>query len=214
MNDEVRRCQQCTQPAVVMVFEWKHTYNGIASGTSTRDYRCQHCGARFSIHPKVANWTFIIMGLVLAWGVFPLGFTVFGWWRLRKDTVNPIVPGAARPVMKYRDGPPRRKCSACNNSVALTKVTRRTSRGLPSGTEYEYACQPCQKAFVIESVWGHCVSIMGAGLIAGISGAFLVAGTTPGWKYGGGAVAGLIAGFLMVQTATRISNHWRYPVID
>lgn len=212
--DEVRRCAKCAEPAVVLVFEWKHTYNGISSGTSTRDYRCQSCGARFSIHPKVSSWTFIVIGLVLAWGVLPLGFTIFGWWRLRRDSINPVVPGAPRPLMRFKDGPPQRRCGTCQHPVALTRVTRRASRGMPTGTEYEYACQPCKKTFVIESLWGHCVSIMGAGLLAAITGGLLIAATHPGWRYGGGAVALALTVFWVIQTAQRIANHFSHPVID
>lgn len=193
-----------------MVFEWK----GATDLTTIRDYRCQACGARFSIHPKIQTWTYIVMGLFLAWAIFPIGFVVFGWWRLRQNTINPVLPNAPRPVMKFRDGPPRRRCGTCSKPVELTRITRRTSRGMPTGTEYEYVCAPCNQPFVIESLWGHCFSFISAGVIAGISGAFLVAGTSPGWRFGGGGVAALLAGFLVVQSATRISNHFRHPVID
>lgn len=207
---EVRQCAQCKECSVVVVFTW----NAGNPHTEIRDYRCQNCGARFSIHPKVQTWTYIIIGIVLGWAVFPLGFTIFGWWRLRRNTQNPIAPFAPRPVMKYRDGPPRRRCGTCGQPVNLTRVTRRSSRGMPTGTEYEYVCVPCNQPFVIESVWGHCVSFLSAGLVAVIAGAFLVAGTSPGWRFGGGGIATLLAGFLVVQSATRISNHYRYPVID
>ena len=197
-----------------MTFEWKHSMSGMETGSSTRDYRCQGCGAKFSIYPRVTSITFIVIGLAMACAIFPLGFAVFGWLRLRTDKNNPVVPGAPRPQLKYRDGPPVRRCGTCGNPVALTKVTRHTSRGLPTGTEYEYACAPCNKAFVVESAWGHTTSLLGGLMVGAIAAAFFVESKSAGWKYGGGGVAVLLCVFVVGQTGVRIANRFRYPVVD
>src|SRR4051812_23730555 len=105
-KDEVRRCAKCGENAVVLVFEWQHTTMGVSSGYSTRDYRCQACGAKFSIYPRLTSITFIVIGALLGLLIFPLGFVLFGWLRLRTDKLNPVVPNAARPPMRFRDGPP------------------------------------------------------------------------------------------------------------
>jgi DNA-directed RNA polymerase subunit RPC12/RpoP len=213
-KDEVRQCAKCHEPAVVLVFEWKHTYGGADSRYSTRDYRCQACGAKFSLHPRIGSWTFVALGILMSPAIFPLGFTLFGWMRLRRDGANPVMPNAPRPQLKYRDGPPVRKCVTCGNPVALTRVTRHTSRGIPTGTEYEYACGPCKKEFTIESAWGHTFSLMGGALVVSLGLAFLLTAQSPGWKYGGGGAMTLLAVFLIGQTGVRVSNRFRYPVVD
>ncbi len=213
-KSEVRKCAQCGDAAVVLVFEWIHSYAGVDVASSTRDYRCQNCGAKFSLHPKVGSWTFIVLGLLMGFAIFPLGFTLFGWLRLRRDAANPVVPGAPRPQLRFKDGPPRRRCNTCGDPVALTKVTRNTSKGIPTGTEYEYVCNACKKKFTIESVWGHCFSAMAGCLLGGIAAMFFITSTSPGWRYGGGGAALLLTAFVFFETGTRIANRFRYPVID
>jgi hypothetical protein len=206
---EVRRCSKCQEPAVVKVFEWQHSY-----GQSTRDYRCQACGVKFSIPPKAQAWGMIIAGALTCFAVFPLGFVWWGWYRLTQEKRWPLVPGASPPLMRYQDGPPVRRCGTCQQNATLQSVTRHTSRGLPSGTEYVYACGPCNKTFTIESVWGMTVSsLAGLVLLAIGAGVFLNA-ESAGWKYGGSAVALLLAGFMATQVAVRISNRFKYPVVD
>jgi DNA-directed RNA polymerase subunit RPC12/RpoP len=214
-QDEVRECAQCHAPAVVLVHEWKRTVNGLSTNSSTRDYRCQNCGAKFSLHRKVQTWTFIIMGLIMAPALFPLGFTWFGWRRLQRDKKNPVMPaGHPRPPMKFRVGPPARKCGSCGAPVILGKVTRNSTNGVPTGTEYEYACAGCRKQFVIESVWGHVFSSLTAAFVLGISVAFFAAAHHPGWRFGGGGVSLAIAIFLFAQVGVRMANRFRYPVVD
>jgi DNA-directed RNA polymerase subunit RPC12/RpoP len=211
---EVRRCAKCQQTAVVLVFEWKHSYNGVESGTSTRDYRCQACGARFSLYPRVSSITFIVIGLVMSCAIFPLGFTLLGWLRLRRDGQNPVVPDAPRPAMKYRDGPPVRRCGRCREEATLASVTRHKHNGVPTGTEYEYLCAKCNKPFVVESLWGHCFAVLSGSVIAGIGVAFLLIAESPWWRYGGGGVALLLAVFAYGQTAIRAANRVRNPVVE
>src|SRR5438445_2341962 len=52
MNDDVRRCVKCHEPSVTLVMQWKHTYGGFDSNTSTLEYRCQSCGYRVLHLPK------------------------------------------------------------------------------------------------------------------------------------------------------------------
>ena len=210
-DEEVRRCASCSEPAVVLAFEWKQTFNGVSTGSSIRDYRCQNCGARFSLYPKAGSITFIVIGLLLV-VTFPMA--VLGWLRLRRDGRNPVVPGAPRPQMRFPTGPPARKCAACDNPVSLTRVTRSRHNGIPMGTEYEYACAPCQKSRVIESVWGHLISTFGAVIVGGIGVALLLWSHTPGWRFGGGGVALAICLLIAAQTATRVANRFRYPLVD
>lgn len=199
---------------MVLVFEWKHTYSGVASTSSTRDYRCQACGAKFSLHPRITDWVFVVMGLLMGIAIFPLGFALFGWMRLRRDAQNPIVPGAGRPIMKFKDGPPQRKCGTCGAPVALTKVTRRTSNGIPTGTEYEYFCTPCNNGFIVESIWGYCFSVLASLVVAGIALAFFYGATNPWWRFGGGGLMAAATLFVLGQTGVRISNRFTHPVID
>ncbi len=117
-------------------------------------------------------------------------------------------------MMKFKDGPAQRRCGTCSAPVALTGVTRRTSKGLPTGTEYEYVCLSCKKPFVIESLWGHCFAALCGALIGAIALGFLFAAQSPGWRYGVGGVASLLTVFVFAQTGLRISNRFRYPVLD
>src|SRR5262245_23364935 len=110
---EVRRCRHCSQPSVVLVSDWKETMWGASTGSSTRDYRCQECGARFTIHPRSKQIALIVVGVVLLPAVVGAAFLALAWHRSRASVLNPIVPGAPRPQMRYRSGPPLRMCAGC-----------------------------------------------------------------------------------------------------
>jgi hypothetical protein len=211
---EVRRCEKCQEPAVVLISEWKHTYWGAETQQATRDFRCQSCGTRFSLPPPLQSWVFIVMGLIMACGIGPLMFTYIGWRQLRREKINPVVPNAPLPPMRYRVGPPQRACRGCSQAVTLTHVTRHRINGLPAGTEFKFACSHCKKTFVIDSVWRQCLNGLMAALVAAIGAAFLLVADTPGWRYGGSGFAALIACVLIAQTALGINNRFKYPVID
>jgi DNA-directed RNA polymerase subunit RPC12/RpoP len=213
-SQEVRRCAKCSAEAVVLVFEWKHSHSGFETGQSTRDYRCQACGARFSIQPKLNAIAKIVVGGLLSCAIFPLAFVAVGVWQLLQDKRNPVVPGAPRPVMKYRDGPPARQCASCTQTVTLKSVTRRTSRGLPMGTEYEYECAHCGRAFTLESPWGHLMMVLAGLLVFAISYAFLTQAESAGWRWGGSGVAALLGVFAFAQIVVRLVARVQNPVID
>jgi hypothetical protein len=213
-SQEVRRCAKCHEAAVVLVFEWKQSYGGVDSGTSVRDYRCQACGARFSLHPRVTNITFMVIGLVMGLAIFPLGFTIFGWVRLRRDKANPVVPGAARPAMRFRDGPPARQCGKCGEELSLKGITRHTSRGLPTGTTYDYGCPRCPNAFTIESAWGQIFSALSGVLVGAIGVGFFFGATGLGWKYGGSIVFVGAALFMFWQVFERVQNRLKNPEFE
>lgn len=128
---EVRRCAKCGEAAVLLATEWQHTVGGTRINQSTRDFRCHHCGAKFTLVPKVNSIIFIVMGLIMSFAIFPLGLSLWGWLALRRDRRNPVVPGAPPPRLRYRDGPPLRRC-ACGRDATTTKITRERINGIPA----------------------------------------------------------------------------------
>lgn len=208
---EVRKCKRCGRAAVTLVSSWQHTMWGASTGTSTRDYRCQACGARFTIHPGTKQLGLWIAGVLLLpalVGVVPL---VMAWRRSRVDRDNPIVPDAPAPQIRYRDGPPLRTCGKCGGTAAAAKITRRSHNGLPSGIEYEYVCSQCKKEFVVESLWGQTLAAIISSLVAGGGLLVLMTVESPLSRYGWGIGLSLVGLLLFAQMAGRVRNRFANP---
>ncbi len=205
-STEVRRCRRCEASAVVLVSDWKHSVFGAATGSSTRDYRCQACGARFTIHPRgklIGLWIAGVLTLPIFIGVVLLAIA---WRRSRADGANPVVPDAPVPQIRYRDGPPLRTCASCGGTAAAAKITRRTHNGVPTGTEYVYECSQCKRGFTIESLWGHTLSLFGSGLLLG-GGLFVLATVeSPLSRFGWGAALSFFGLVLLAQLVKRLRN--------
>jgi len=149
--------------------------------------------------------TFATCGLM-----FP--FLLYARWRSKALERVPVVPGAPFPALRFPGGPPRRLCGTCGTQARLVKVTRNTSRGIPTGTESEFTCDTCKVEFTIESPWGHIFSTFAGLIIAAISVAFFTQADSPGWRYGGGFVAAGLTLFVFVQSAMRIRNRFKHPL--
>lgn len=210
---EVRRCAKCGEAAVLLVTEWHHTFWGVSTQQSTRDFRCHGCGAKFSLVPRSRSIVFIVMGLIMGCAVFPLGFSIWGWLELQREKKNPVVPGASLPRLRYRDGPPVRRCD-CGHEAVITKVTKESINGLPTGIEYQYRCEQCQRGFIIDSPWGHCVAVFSSLCFLGVAAAFFWGATVPGWRYGGAGVSVAIFIFLVFDNVDHLVNRFRYSVVE
>jgi hypothetical protein len=150
--DEVRRCAKCQAVAVVCERDWQHTTWGAKSGFSTRDFCCQSCGRRFTLVPMMNIWVQVGFAVLFCWTcVMPLAFGGVAAYRYWPYNANPVVPGAPRPEIRFSAAEPTRRCAACGGVAQCRTVTRRSSRGIPTGTEYEYGCTSCGKAFTLES---------------------------------------------------------------
>jgi DNA-directed RNA polymerase subunit RPC12/RpoP len=210
MSSEVRRCSRCQQPAVTLVSDWKHSVWGGATGTSTRDYRCQACGAKFTIHPGMNSIALVVAGVLMLpifIGIVPL---LMAWRRSKTDAKNPIVPGEPLPQIRYRDGPPLRECH-CGGTAVAAKITRRRHNGVPVGIEIEYACGQCQKGFTIESAWGQALSLFFSLMLFGLALFAYSMAETPLGRWGwavGLSLAGLL---LAAQFVNRLRNRFAHP---
>lgn len=213
-SNEVRQCPKCNQPAVVLAFEWKHTVWGGATGSVTRDFRCQNCGAKFTLRPRGYNIGLWVAGVLLTLTTLVLGlpFLYVAWRRGRIAKQMVVVPGAPLPPMRYRGGPPVRTCAACGGYAVAFNITRRVHNGIPSGTEYEYRCMGCQAEFMVESVGGMLSSLFAAVVIGAIAAAFWFGAHAPGWRFGGAAVAGLLAVFMAWTVFSRLRARANNPV--
>jgi hypothetical protein len=145
---------------------------GLASGTSTRDFACQACGARFSLSPMKRIYVAAAVTVLLSWTcIFPLitlpVLAYQGWPYLR----NPVVPGAPAPELRFLTVEPIRRCAACGGVAACTSVTRHRSSGIPMGTTFEYRCRGCARTFKLASWGGHLVNGLGA-VVCLVMGAF------------------------------------------
>ena len=197
---------------MVLVFEWKHSTWGLVTGQTTREYRCQSCGAKYTIHAPARLLGLWIAGFMLLPAIFP-GLVILYVVRSRSRVEKsiPVSPGAPLPTLRYRDGPPLRSCGQCAKVATAIRITRRTSNGIFTGTEYEYRCDGCSRTFVIESAGGQIFALLMSALVTGAAVAFWIWGNTAGWRYGGTAVCSLIALFLAGQLALRLSNRFRNP---
>lgn len=164
MNEpEVRRCGSCGAVAAVCDREWQHTTMGISTGSATRDFCCQACGKRFELAPMRRVYTFTALAVLFSWtcvmGVVGGAMALASYWPYLR---NPVVPGAPRPPVRFTATEPIRECAACKGVARCTKVTRSTTRGIPTGTTFEYACTACKRTFTTASIGGHLFNAFGA----------------------------------------------------
>lgn len=212
---EVRQCPKCEQPAVVLVMEWEHTTHGLSTNTSTREYRCQSCGAW---HVKEA-WTKVIaywiVGVLLSIPcLFGAPFLYLAWRQHTFDKRVPIVTGVPEPRLRFPGGPPKRTCAKCGGTAKALRITRHTHNGVPTGTDYEYVCGQCGLEFATENFLGHAFSTGGGLVLGGVSAGFFFGAQEAGWRWGGTIVMGLLTVFLIGQSAVRIGNRLKHKAIE
>lgn len=211
MPVEVRKCPSCDHPAVVLVMEWQHTMYGGSTGESTKEYRCQDCGAwqvRSARSRVIAFW--IVGALLSIPCLFGAPFLFLAWRQHTFDQRVPIVPGVPAPRMRFPGGAPRRTCGKCNAVAKTTQITRNTHKGIPTGTEYEYACTGCGLQFTTENFLGHAFSTFGGLLLAAIGASFFFGSKDAAWRYGGSGLMALLAVFLLGQSGVRLMNRLKH----
>ncbi|MFT3713441.1 MAG: hypothetical protein QM817_37775 [Archangium sp.] len=212
---EVRQCPACSEAAMVVVMEWQHTTSGFDTGMVTREYRCQRCGKWDKRRPRSTVIAYWIVGVLLlpACGM-GLPWLYLAWRESQFDKRLPLVPGAPVPAMQFPGGPPKRTCGKCGGIARAINITRHTHRGVPTGTDYEYQCGQCQLKFTTENLLGHITSGFGFLALIGVSMAFFSGAESPGWKWGGTIVCGLLAGFLGWQRIERILNRSKHRALS
>lgn len=210
-SPEVRRCAKCEQPAVVLVNDWKHSINGLKTSESTRDYRCQECGAWFVRRSRARVLALWIVGVLLSLTPVGIPCLYLAWRHQTFDRRLPVVVGAPMPPMRFPGGPPERTCQKCAAIAMPVRITRHTHNGLPTGTDSQYRCGGCGLEFTITDAWGHIFAGLMIAALAGVALAFHSWGTTPGWKWGGLGGATLGAVGIAIQYGTRLVNRQRNP---
>ncbi len=212
---EVRQCPKCQQAAVVLVMEWEHTSSGININQSTREYRCQNCGAWQVRLPQFRVLAYWIIGAMFSLACFPgLPFLYLAWRQHTFDKRVPIVPGTPAPRLRFPGGAPKRTCGKCGGIAKTIRITRHTHNGVPTGTDYEYQCGQCNLPFATENILGHVVSSFGGLALAGVTFGFYFGATSAGWKWGGTIVAALLTGFIVAQNVIRLRNRARHKVLE
>ena len=211
---EVRQCLKCQQPAVVLVMEWQHTTFGSSTNESTKDYRCQQCGAWAIKRARSRVIAFWVVGVLLLPTCIGLPFLFLAWRQSTFDKRVPIVTGVPEPRIRFPGGAPRRTCGKCGGIAKTVRITRHTHNGLPTGTDYDYQCGQCGLEFSTENFLGHAFSAAGGLVLVGIAAAFFVSAQSPGWKYGGGIVTAVLAVFLLGQGVVRILNRIKHKVLE
>lgn len=208
MNDpnEVRQCWRCGQAAAVCIRNWDHTTWGVSSGMATRDFACQSCGHRFTLVPKARLIGLGVVFALTAIACIPIPFVggwllyrIWPWWRC------PVVTGAPYPVVRFRDLEPLRRCAKCQSPASCRHVTRRTTNGIPTGTEHEYGCARCGATFTMSSPGGIVFSLFGM-VFLGLLGALTIMG-------GIGVVFLIGALFFGAMAAWDVYKFLRHPVV-
>jgi hypothetical protein len=211
---QVRWCPKCCQPAVLLVHDWQHTSFGTKTGSSTKDYRCQNCGAKYCVRPRLETTLGLFVGVMAATTIIGLPIFFIYWRRHRVGSRIPVVPMVAVPPLRYASGPEQRACGACPSPASVVKVTRSTTNGIPDGTEYVYRCDGCRTEFTIQSIWGIAVGFLLTLVMAGVASLFLVFAETPGWRWGGSGVSAAIVLLILGQAIAYIRTRQRHPIID
>ena len=186
---EIRRCAKCHEAAAVCVRDWKHTTMGISTGSSTRDFCCQNCGYRFTLAAKVRMWAWGICTLLFCVACIPsviFGSVVaYDAWQYQS---NPIVPDAPPPALRFRSDEPTRRCAKCGGIARCGQVTRTSSNGLPTGTDYDYRCDGCGNKFQLASAGSHVFNVFGATFCFALGFGCMPAGLLL-WLMGAGVLA-------------------------
>ena len=215
MSPDVRQCAKCQQPSVVLVMEWQHTTFGAATSESTRDYRCQSCGAWFIKRARSRVIAFWILGvLFLPSCLMGLVFLSLAWRQHTFDQRLPLVPGAPEPRLRFPGGAPKRTCGKCGGIAKAVRITRHTHNGMPTGTDSDYVCGQCGLEFSTENFLGHAFSTFGGLALAGVTAAFFFGAQSAGWKWGGTIVSALLTVFLIGQNAGRLFNRYKHKVLE
>ncbi len=195
--------------------EWEHSSSGVALNQSTREYRCQNCGAwqvklpRFRV---LAYWILGVLGSFLC--VAGLPFLYLGWRQHAFDRRISIVPGVPAPRLRFPGGAPKRTCGKCGGVAKTIQIVRHTHNGVPTGTDYEYQCGQCNFQFFTENVLGHVVSSFGGLVLVGVTFGFYFGATSAWWKWGGTIGAASLTGFIVAQNAIRLWNRSRHKVLE
>lgn len=210
----VRRCSKCEQAAVVLVHDWKHTVGGSTTSWSTKDYRCQNCGAKYRIRPRMQTILGLCVGVMAATTIIGIPLFVLYWRRHTVPGRILPVPGAPMPPIRFADGPPRRTCSGCGTAATVYNVTRETHNGIPTGTEYKYRCGGCNREFIVQSVWGIVFGTFMTLLVVAAAWGFFTLAETPGWRWGGAGVCGAIALLLFGHISSQIRTRAKHPIVE
>jgi DNA-directed RNA polymerase subunit RPC12/RpoP len=210
---EVRWCSKCHQNAVVLAGRWQHTMGGTATGSTTRDYRCQHCGAKYRIRPRLQTTLGLFIGVMAATTIIGLPILFVYWRRHNVHKRIPRAAGAPMPEIRFFDGPPLRACVGCSLPATVEKITRKTHNGIPAGTTYLYRCTTCTREFEIQSVWGIVSSALSALLVGAGAAAFLAWGETPAWRWGGAGVCALFTLVLAWDAVAETQKRRRHPIV-
>lgn len=211
---EVRQCPRCQQPTVSLVMEWKHESLGLLA-QSSKDYRCQSCGAWFIRRSRMGVlllWIFGVLGMLGCCVGAP--FLYLAWRQHTFDRRVPLVPGAPEPRLRFPGGPPKRTCGKCGGIATAVNITRHTHNGVPTGTNYDYQCGQCGLRFSTENFLGHAVSGVSGLVLGGVTAGFIIDGPSPYWRWGGGIVAGLLTVLLLGQNAGRLMNRVKHKPIE
>lgn len=211
---EVRQCPKCASPSVLLVHEWQHTNFAGATGEVTKEYRCQQCGAwevKRSKYRVLGLWIGGLLALPACGAGIP--FIYVAWKDGRFEERVKLLQDAPVPAMRFPGGPPKRVCAGCGGVASAISITRHTHKGIPTGTDYVYACSGCQKEFTTENWLGHVASsFLTLGSLAFMAG-FLFGADSPAWKWGGTVVMGLITAVVGWSGLEKLINRFKHKEV-
>lgn len=209
---EIRRCHRCGQATLVCLNAWRHS-GGSETEPVTRDFRCQACGAVVVLHSRLSIAVMRVMGFIFLVALVPgICLLLLARAHSRAWRVNPVVPGAPRPTLRYQLGPRGRRCGLCGDVCGLVAVTRRRANGIPAGTEYKYTCRGCRQSFSTQDLLGVTLHIAAGLLCLGVAYTLWTrTASTTAWRLGGGGVAALCGIALFGQAVAWVVAAARNP---
>lgn len=126
-----------------------------------------------------------LAGLAIAHFVRP-------WWNERR---HPVVPGAARPPLRFDAVEPLRRCG-CGAAAPATEVVAHSTNFVPTGTDTTHTCPACQARFTVSDDWGIAFNGLVAAVFVPLAAVAVEypPGSADGWDWGDAAlVLGLVA---------------------
>lgn len=202
---EVRRCARCNEVSVVVVRKWE------GAVFSANDYRCQSCGATPAIRDLFLPILVGVLTLPALIGVVPL---VIAFRRFRIRKMNPVVPGAVAPRIRFSAEDYPRRCKKCTGTAFPTRITRRRTNGIPSGIEYRYRCVACTTEFTTESWGGLTLNLLSFPLIVAVGLVAFSAGEHWAVRYLLGIGLVLVGLLMLGSTVGRIVAAVQNPLIE
>ncbi len=215
----------------MVVFQaWQERFAGISFPTRFLELKCQACGIKVVLYPKVRIRAARLFAYLMIPAIFPSLIFFARARRMERAWIdNPVVEGAVRPraigggagpalpLDQTGSGPPERRCR-CNAAARCVHIALKGSWDFRIGARYDYQCHLCSTRFEVHSI-GYLVTVsvlagvltaLGVLMIVHPPGAAVGAEQSNRWF---GVGLALLGAYLWLLFMVRLRGRLAHPVV-